>query len=143
MAVDFTTILNKQVDSVERPKPLPAGTYTFVVVRHEFGLSAKKQTPQVEFACRPMAPGADVDAALLPPGWQSRETGVTFYLTDAALFRLREFLEQLGLRTQGRPFSEVIPETTNSQFLGTVTHDVSQRNNKDVFANISSTAPAI
>lgn len=140
---DFTSLLNAPVDSAERPKPLPTGTYTFVIKGHGFDKSKNKQTPFVRFMCSPVAPGEDVDTAALPDNWQTKEMRLDFYLTQDAMFRLREFLENLGMNTSGRPFSQVIPETTNATFLGTVVHKFNQQKpNEPPFAEIDSVARA-
>ena len=141
---DFNALLDKQVDKAERPKPTPAGTYTFAVKKHEFGESKQKKTPYVEFTVGLIAPGQDVDQAELSQveNWNQREMRLTFYLTEDSLFRLREFSEHCGLDISGKTFSQIIPDLTGCQFTGMVEHQVSTRNPGDVFANIGRTAAA-
>jgi len=142
MSTNFAALLGQNVEAAERPKPLPMGTYTFVVKKHEFGESTQKKTPFVAFTVSPLALGADVDQALLPPNWTAKEMTLNYYLTPDAMFRLREFLEHLGIKISGRTFADAIPETMNQQFQGSVIHETSTRDPNAVYANISSTAPA-
>jgi len=139
---DFVDLLSKNVEDVERPKPLPMGNYIFNVVKHDFDKSARKQTPYVRFTATPISPLDDVDQELLPENWNQKTMRVDYYLTDDALFRLKDFLEKLGLSLSGRTFAEVIPETTNCQFIGTVTHETSTKNPEDIFANITDVTAA-
>lgn len=137
MTIDFNSILNKKVDDAEKPKPLPMGSYVWNIQRHEFGASKQKKTPQVTFFVKPISVLDDVDQAALPDNWKDKERRVTFYLTEDSLYRLGDFLGHCGLNVSGRLFSAVIPETTNMQFVGNVTHEESNGNTYD---NISSTA---
>jgi hypothetical protein len=136
--MDFTSLLSKNIDNVERPKPLPIGSYQFQIARYEFGESREKKTPFIRFFNRPAQPMDDVDTELLPPNWNEREVRLDFYLTDEAIYRLKDFLEHLGLRISGRTFDTVIPETLNGMFVGYISHDVRGEN---TYANISKTAP--
>lgn len=138
---NFNAILSKQVEEVERPKPLPVGTYLFNIVRHEFGESQQKKTPYVRFICKPMMAQDDVDKSMLPENWQSKEFRQDFYLTDEAMFRLRDFLETIQVSVSGRTFAAAIPDTTNRQFLGTVTHTIG-KDGKSVYAEIGNVAAA-
>lgn len=141
---NFNAILDKQVESAERPKPMPTGTYTFIVKSHTFDESSQKKTPFVRFMCSPMAPGEDVDPAALAEieNWNQKEMKLDFYLTDDAIYRLREFAEQCGIGISGRTFADIIPELTNTQFLGEVGHEISKKNPEEVYANIVNTAAA-
>lgn len=123
MSTNFASILSKPIETAERPKPYPIGTYVCRIEKHEFGESSQKKTPYVRFFYRPLEARDDVDAdALNEMGGINNEKPRLlrddFYLTEEALYRLREFLEEkVGLTISGRSFSEVIPETTN-QMLG-------------------------
>ncbi len=128
--VDFSALLNKQVDTTERPKSFPVGNYQAVIAGHEFGTSTKKGTPFVRFFCKLTGPGEDVDEEIFEEvggmgALQARKPlRLDFYLTDDAMYRLREFLEDsLELQCAGRSFDEVIPEATNVSFTATIKHD--------------------
>lgn len=136
--VDFSSLLGKRSDEITRPKPLPIGTYRWVITSHEFGESAQKKTPYVRFKAKPTMAESDVDADLLAQheNWQSKEMKVDFYITDDALFRLDEFLEKAGVEDGNRTLAERIPETTNCEFRAVVEHQVDPKDSENVFANI-------
>jgi len=115
--VDLNTLLTKEVDKAERPKPIPVGTYSMLIGAHKFGESSKKKTPFVEFELSFIEAGADVDREALAEveaqkPLSERQHSATFYLTENAMFMLKEFLETVGLEIgAGRTFQDAIPET--------------------------------
>lgn len=143
MSADFNAILATPADTVERPKPRPAGTYIAVIVGHEFDKSAQRGTPYCRFRYRLISPGDDIDPADLPDNWNQRELRDDFYLTPDALFRLTEFLQNaVGLEISGRTLAELIPETTNQQVTVTLGHRPSQQDPSRIFENILGYAAA-
>ena len=54
-------LLGQKGGEVKRPTPLPIGTYVFMVKSHNFGESARKKTPYVEFVVIPTEIQEDVD----------------------------------------------------------------------------------
>ncbi len=147
MAVDFSVLMNKPVEEAERPKAAPAGTYLAGIVSHEFGTSTKKGTPYCRFNFQLLAAQDDVDAEALEEAggvefMNKKRMRYEFYLTDDAMYRLREFLEEaLELNCSGRNFDEVVPETANMQVLVTIGHTLSD-DGKETYANIDSFAMA-
>ena len=140
MTANFAEILSQKVEETERPKPLPPGNYVSTITRHEFGESSKKQTPYVRFWLRPVSPMEDVDQEALGniKNWDQKELRLDFYLTDDAMFRLRDFLEKsLGLSTAGMSYSEMIQATTGMSCLAQIQHEI---NGDNIYATISSTA---
>lgn len=112
MSTDFSALLNTNVEDAERPKPLPIGHYDVTVDRYEMGKSAKKGTPFVRFYYKNPQPAEDVEPSLLEGVKLNRELRTEFYLTPDALYRLREFIEKLGLDVTGRNFNDLLPETS-------------------------------
>lgn len=141
---DFNAILNKGVEEAERPKPLPAGTYRAKIDSHEFGESRRNQTPYCRVHFTPVEPQDDVDTEQLEEVLKQVENDLSkkrvsndFFLTDQAMWRLREFMENtLGLKTSGRSFAEVIPEMDGMTCLVSVTHQASQ-DGQDTYVNVS------
>ena len=91
----FESILDTPAAQVERPKPLPAGTYdTIVVGLPEFGESSQKKTPFARFTHKIVAAGDDVDTSELEEmgGIADKTIKNTYYTTPDALFRLTDFL---------------------------------------------------
>lgn len=151
-ARNLNNILSKSPGEVDRPKPIPVGTYHFAVDgRPKFDESARKKTPYVEFTCKILGAGDDVDAddlktALTKPSGESvklntKSMRLTFYTTEDALWRLKKFLVDLGLDIEGeeKSFEAWIDETPGCQFLGTVKHTTSE-DGEATYANISGTA---
>lgn len=144
---NFADLMNKPVEEAEKPKPVPDGTYLATIMKHEFGTSAKKNTPYLRFDFKLIAATDDVDAELLEEvgGEEFLAKKVMrsdFYLTDDAMYRLREFLENaLELNVSGRNFDDVIPEATNMQVLISVGHTISE-DGQTTYANIDGFAKA-
>jgi hypothetical protein len=145
-APNFSTLLDDSPDHVERPKPLPQGTYTFVVGAWTVGKSSKKGTPFVEFAMRPIAAGEDVDEDALNEmgGFDGKNMRVTFYTTEDAIYRLDEFHEHCGEDIDGTTSRRQRNDNVvNAQVQGYVTHRQADQNdpNSAVFAEIRRTLP--
>ena len=148
---DFAGILNRQSGDVERPKPLPIGEYLFKIKGlPNFDKSSKKGTPYVEFTCIPIEAQESVDTDDLQESL-TRKSGkkqlqdmvqkLTFYLTDDALFRLKEFMvNDLSIEEGDKTLQAMIDETANAEFIGTIKHTPTN-DGKGTFANIGSTAP--
>lgn len=120
MAVNFQDLLRRPIDQVKRPEAKPAGTWTGIVKAHRFDVSKVKKTPFVEYTVNNVQPGADVDQQQLaqynegfPDAIKKWQPKKEFYLSDDAIFMLKDFLESCKLKTTGRGFDEVIPEVVN------------------------------
>lgn len=105
---NFGVILDRKPTQIERPKVLPAGSYITVVQgMPRQDKSAKKQTPFYEYTCKYLQAMDDVDqddldAALSRADGTKRVLGemtvkLTYYLTEDAIWRLKQFLEHCGL----------------------------------------------
>lgn len=149
----FESILDTPADAVERPKPLPAGTYA-VVVRGmpEHGVSSQKKTPFVRFTYALIAAGDDVDpdelATLLTDkdGTQqpigSKTIKDTYYTTHDSLFRLTDALENMGLDTNSdKTIRQLLDDTPNAELNILVGHRASE-DGTQVFAEVKRTIKA-
>ncbi len=146
--VNFQELLAKQVDSVERPKAFPIGSYDAIIAGHEYGKSSKKETPYVRFWCKLIGTRDDVvdedfEAAGGLEALNARKPiKLDFYITDAALWRLTDFLQNsLDLNCAGRTIDSVIPEATNVPLIVSIVHEAGSKEG-DVFMNIGDTAIA-
>lgn len=147
----FADILDKPATEIDRPKPLPVGTYLWTIQgMPRYDKSKEKQTPFYEFTVKCSGAADDVDEEALNE-WATRANGekrklteyttkLTFYITEDSLYRLQEFLSHCGLDGEGKSTRQLIDETPNAQFLGVITHSPS-RDGTSVYANISRTAP--
>lgn len=126
MALDFSKLLSKPMDSVEKPKPLPAGTFLGVISKYEFGESKDKKTPYVRFFLNLTGPGPDIEASSVEGiDFSKKQLRRDYFLTDDAMYRLKDLLQSVGIPTAGRTFDESIPDTLNCQVI----IEVTQRNN--------------
>lgn len=140
---DFSKLLSKPVESAEKPKPKPAGTYFGQIEGYTLGESKEKKTPYVRFTASNLSPGDDVDRSQLEgvdlTKWKPT---FDFYLTEDSLYRLRAFLESLNLNVAGRTFNELMPETKNLPVKMTATNSTSQ-DGQNVYTNITEVTGAV
>ncbi len=137
MADDFRTLLSKPMDEIEKPKPLPAGTYYGTITDHKFDVSAQKRTPYVRFTVTLDSAGDNIDPSDLEGIDLAKKTQrKDYYLTEDALYRVKAMLESLGITTEGRALGECIPETRNARVMVEIT----QRNSsdgKDIYTDVA------
>lgn len=151
---NFSDILDRAPNEIEKPKPLPPGTYLTVlqgVPRQD--KSAKKQTPFVEFTHKIVSAGDDVDpeeldtALTAPDGskksLQEIQLRNTFYLTENSAWRLKDFLKDCGfdVDTGDQSLREMIESSTGRSVNIYVKHEPSQ-DGTSVFAQIGGTSAA-
>ncbi len=141
---NFSEILDRPASETERPKPLPAGTYTCVVAGlPEQGESAKKKTPYLRFLLRPLEAHEDVDGEALEAmgGLGNRTIRADYYLTEDSLFRLKDFIEHCGVEIpDGVKYGALIDQLPNCQVLAVVRHRATD--DGSVYAELAKTAPA-
>jgi hypothetical protein len=148
----FGSILDKPSSEIERPKPLPTGTYQCVVDgQPRMDKSSRKGTEFVEFSLRPMGALDDVKEDDLVAALTSGDGSVkalsdkriraTYYLTEDALWRLKKFLVNDLQITEGKKkIRQMISEAQNQQVLATIKH-VPSEDGQSIFAQLASTAP--
>lgn len=143
---NFGAILDTPSHEVERPKPLPAGSYTCVVKGlPRYDKSPKKQTEFVEFTLQPLAAGDDVDADDLASmgGFANKTIRATYYITEDAKWRLKEFLDHCSIEKgdEENPISlrQRIEATPGCQVVAHLKHEASQ-DGQSVFAKLGTTA---
>ena len=126
--VDFTKLLDKSADDVERPAPLPQGSYITTITGYRGVESGQKKTPGVEIDMQIVAPGEDVDAEAYAQvkNPQERVLKTQFWLTEDSMFRLKDFLEKAGFETAGKTFSSMLAEIAGHQVIAIVTHRMGQ-----------------
>ena len=140
---NFGSILDAAPSEVERPKPLPAGSYTCVIKGlPRYDKSSKKGTPFVEFTLQPIEAGEDVDEDDLKAmgGFTNKTIRATYYLTEDAAYRLDEFHEHCGIElddtTSRRERNE---QTPGKQVLAYVKHTASN-DGASIYAELAKTA---
>ena len=150
---DLKAILEQEsTGKVDRPKPLPMGTYLAVIRGpHEFDTAATG-TDFVLFNAEILEAYDDVDADDLK-SWAQRADGSTrklrgtpvprliFYMTPDAKWRLDKFFEDLGILEKGKTTDEILSECPGREFVVNIIHKPSQ-DGEVQYANVKSTAPA-
>ncbi len=146
-ATNFSDILDRAPSEIEKPKPIPQGTYSTVLVgvpRQD--KSAKKQTPFVEFTHKIISAGDDVDGDALKEALGERSLADvtmknTFYLTEGSAWRLKQFLSDCGFDVEDGDTSlrEMVESSAGRAVNIFVKHEPSQ-DGQSVFAQIASTA---
>jgi len=129
--VDFSSLVNVQADTIERPKPLPVGSYQAVISKQEFGTTnSDKKTPYCRYLISPRTALDDVDQDALSKVDLSKITlRQDFWLTPDSTYRLVEFLKKtLGLDTTGRNLGDLIPEAVGMSVLINVKHTLDRNN---------------
>lgn len=122
MAVNFKDLLTVNLDEVKAPSALPEGTYHGNIASFEYGDNNKNRTPYVRFSLKFHSASDDVDPKdLADIDLSARKMSTDFYLTPDARFRLKDFLESLGLKTSGSTFDELIPEAVGQSVIAYVT----------------------
>lgn len=142
MTANFAEILSTNFDTVERPKPLPVGTYLCIIAGPpEHKNVGEKQTDAFDFTLNVIQPQSDVDQAALAEmgGHAGKTLRHTQWVTKESLWRLKEFLQQLGIETEGKTVPEAIAETPGKQLYVTVKH-VPAKDGSVVHANVDKTA---
>lgn len=146
----FASILDQQSTEVERPKPLPVGTYICVVNGlPRFDKSSKKQTEFVEFNLRPLQAMDDVDDEALTTALtrgngsskalQDMTIRATYYLTEDAIWRLKKFLDDCGIDEEGLTLRQRIDQSSGRQVAANLRHEASE-DGQAIFARLKDTA---
>jgi hypothetical protein len=136
--VDFTSLLEKKTDDVEAPALLPAGSYLMTIAQYRTGESSKQKTPYVEFDLK-IAQAMEVEdqeGLAKVRNLTDKTLKTQFYLSEDALFRLKDFLAKTGLPTEGRSFAEILSEVAGAQIIGIVSHRVNPNNAEQIFAEV-------
>lgn len=143
LSPNFQSILDEAPDHVERPKPLPVGTYLCVVGAPRYDKSSKKGTPFVEFMLRVVGADEDVDEEALEAagGIEGKQIKATYYTTEDAIFRLDEFHEHCGIDLSDpasrRTRNDLV---VNAQVMAYIKHRPSEDGTQQ-FMELSRTAP--
>jgi hypothetical protein len=151
----FESILDMPAADVERPKPLPAGTYDAIVQGlYEEGVSSQKKTPFVQFAFAIQGADEDVDEDDLEKyltakdgskkslqGVVLKNISTKFYTTPDSMFRLTDFLTHLGIDQEGKSIRQCLSETPNCSVKILIGHTAST-DGESIFAELKKTMPA-
>jgi len=144
---NFEAILNIPNKDIERPKPLPPGTYYCVVLgQPKFDVSSQQKTEYAEFTLGILATHEDVNAedlkvALNGKPLTEKTIRATYYLTEAARWRLREFLDHCGVEEgdDDTTIGQRIAAASGCHVLANLKHSPTKTGTA-VYAELASTA---
>jgi hypothetical protein len=141
---NFSDILNKPMDAIEPPVPLPVGTYLCTVVgQPEPKELGKNNTPAVIFNLKFWQAQADVDQqalieALKGKSLTDRFIQHTLWLDDNP-WRLKQFLKDHLRLTDATTPLEALAQASGRQVLVNLGHRTSD-DGTAIYMNIKSTA---
>jgi|SRR5215468_10915072 len=137
----FEEIMRRPASEFKPPEAYPVGTYHCLVDGpHEIGKSSQKGTDFVRFKLKILKPHKGVDeAAAAEQQIVGKTIQVEYYITDLATYRLTDFLNDLGIDTEGKPFDQALAEAPGQQLLVTLKHEPSP-DGKRTFHRVASTA---
>ncbi len=152
-APSFESILDTPAAEIERPSPLPIGTYTAVIKGlYEEGVSAQKKTKFVQFTFALTGAGEDVDANELEAigGITDKflkNNSTTFYTENAdgtpsgSLWRLTDFLEvACGIDLTDKTIRQALGDTPNTEVRLVIIHEANQSGDQK-FASVKKFLP--
>ena len=140
-SASFESILDTPATEVERPKPMPTGTYDAIVKGlYEEGLSSQKKTPFVQFAFAFQSAGEDVDEEELQAVGVLKDkviknNSTKFYTTPDSLWRLTDAMEAMGVDMEGKTIRQSLSETPNCSVKLVIGHEASQ-DGETIFATV-------
>lgn len=140
---NFSSVLDQPTEAIEKPKPLPAGSYiTAIQGMPRQDKSTKKGTDYVEFTHKILQALDDVDQEDLATvgGITDKVITNTFYLTEKSAYRLKEFLIDSLLIEDAGSMRPMLEEAVGKQCVVKIKH-VASNDGKSTYANIDSTAP--
>ncbi len=144
MSDTFSSLINTRAKDIERPKPLPTGAYEAVIQSYEFGQSSKAKTDYARFELQLLAPLDGVDMEEFEAaGGQARlgkfKVRDDFYITEAAIFRLREFMEiKLGMDLEEGTIKELLPNTIGLGVVAILVHTPGKNPADPPYVNVGS-----
>lgn len=154
MSLDFNSILDKKLDTIERPPLIPAGTYKAVVKKPaSIETIADGKYDVLDFQMQLLEPaGDDVDPADLTAYGGCGPHAITrrrfmFNKEDEAMFKrtefdLRRFLEDhLKCATESMSLKEAINAAVNSTCLIVMKWRADKNDPEVMYSEISKTAP--
>jgi hypothetical protein len=141
---NFQDLLDKKMDDIEKPKPLPVGSYICMVDgAPEITTIGQKQTDAIIFKMKVMQAGEDVNTDLLEEagGVGNKTLRLTQFLTEDSLHRVKRFLNEHLEIDADLSVRAAIAEAPGRTCICVVKHRPSQ-DGQDLYAEIASTAKA-
>ena len=126
---NFTDILNRPAETIERPKPRPPGTYLSIVTGPHKQREINDK-PVIDITLKTAQAMEDVDQAqLAEAGGVGNSVVQTFFLVtndgNENSWPLLNFLENhLGIEKAGKSLAQMLAEIPGKQVLATLKHEI-------------------
>jgi hypothetical protein len=134
-------VLDKLSRDIIKYDPLPVGMYQATVRGlPELKPIGGKQTPAAVFTMTGFVPLQSIDLGTNCGDLATREMPLTFFLTDAALWRLKKFLDDLDIEEGNLTLKARIDRAPNRQCKVSIRQNLTKSDNPTVFAEITQTA---
>jgi len=142
---NFGAILDRAPADVKPPETLPVGSYLCIVQGlPRYDKSTKKGTEFAEYTLIIQQAMDDVDEDELKAfegGVKGKVIKATYYLTDGAVYRLKEFFEHCGIDVDAaESMRQLMDEPNGCQVIAYMKHEASD-DGKRTFARLAGTAP--
>lgn len=134
---DFASLLSKNIEDIEAPKPIPVGEYRLRVEGSEEVTSSKKGTPGLKFSFLVVAADSNIDKDELGDAVGNKKISTTFWITENAMSMLSEFLKNLGIASGA--LAQGVLEAPGKEVYASVTQKPSD--NGRLYNEISSFRP--
>lgn len=128
---DVRSLLDVPMDEIKKPPVWPVGTYYGFIEKYEPGETAQKKTKFVRFIFRITRADESVPQDMLEGiDVTKRSFRKDFYLMEdkSQHWRLKEFLEKLGINVEGRTMGAALPEVTSKAVKIELTQKANQDN---------------
>lgn len=128
---DLRTLLDTPADEVKKPPVWPQGDYHGFIEKYEAGETREKKTPYLRVHVKTQRPDESIPQDLLEgiDFSKGRSFRTDFYLLEdkSQHWRLKEFLEKIGIATEGQNMAALVPQMVGKQ----VRFSLTQRANQD------------
>lgn len=139
---DLRTLLDVPADDVKKPPVWPVGDYHGFIEKYEPGETREKKTPFIRVILKPTRAGEGIPSDLLEGIDVTKRTfRVDFYLMEdkSQHWRLKDFLEKIGLSTEGQSLAALVPQMVGKPVRFTVTQKANQ-DNTEMFNEVQQNA---
>lgn len=145
-APNFSSVLDKPSSAIQKPKPFPVGSYIATVQGPpKIDKSTKKQTEYSEYTLKPFQTLDDVDSDALAEfgGLGQKTMRATFYHTEDAIYRLKDFFDHCDIPQEDDDGNELSTRqrmalVANCTVGINVVHQVSD-DGENVYSNVKKT----
>ena len=149
----FSEALDRQLEEIKTPPPLPVGHYIWQISKHpeitEFEGRDGTAYERLTFPLTCIEPGDDVDPDELAEygNVQGAFNRKAFLITNGTeadvergLAQIKGFLKRIGIDEEGMTLSEALAASVGTQFLGEVTHRPDKNDPEVIYAEVGRVA---